>query len=107
MYKDVGNYGFQRPFIRGVGRNNHIILIINIDKNTRYSVSCICDKKDGGEPFFYHKEQAHFPKGNLAWANVLSWRKSMKIIKRSGSEAIFDINKIIAAVRKANDSVID
>ena len=31
----------------------------------------------------------------------------MKIIKRSGSEAIFDINKIIAAVRKANASVID
>ena len=31
----------------------------------------------------------------------------MKIIKRSGSEAVFDIKKIIAAVRKANDSVID
>ena len=31
----------------------------------------------------------------------------MKIIKRSGSEAIFDSNKIIAAVQKANASVID
>ena len=31
----------------------------------------------------------------------------MKIIKRSGSEAIFDINKIMAAVRKANAAVID
>jgi ribonucleoside-triphosphate reductase len=31
----------------------------------------------------------------------------MKIIKRSGSEDIFDIGKIEAAIRKANDSVID
>ena len=31
----------------------------------------------------------------------------MKIIKRSGSEDIFDLNKIMAAVQKANDSVID
>ena len=31
----------------------------------------------------------------------------MKIIKRSGSEAVFDINKISAAIRKANESVID
>ena len=31
----------------------------------------------------------------------------MKIIKRSGSEAVFDGNKIIAAVQKANASVID
>lgn len=31
----------------------------------------------------------------------------MKIIKRSGSEAVFDSEKIVAAVRKANASVID
>ena len=31
----------------------------------------------------------------------------MKIMKRSGSEDMFDINKIIAAIKKANDSVID
>ncbi len=31
----------------------------------------------------------------------------MKIIKRSGSEVIFDIDKIIAAIDKANASVID
>ena len=31
----------------------------------------------------------------------------MKIIKRSGSEAVYDSNKIIAAVQKANASVID
>ena len=31
----------------------------------------------------------------------------MKIIKRSGSEAVFDSDKIIAAVQKANASVID
>ena len=31
----------------------------------------------------------------------------MKIIKRSGSEDVFDIEKIEAAIRKANDSVID
>ncbi len=31
----------------------------------------------------------------------------MKIIKRSGSEVAFDLNKIIAAVQKANASVID
>lgn len=31
----------------------------------------------------------------------------MKIIKRSGSEAVFDGTKIIAAVKAANDSVID
>ena len=31
----------------------------------------------------------------------------MKIIKRSGSEAVFDENKIIAAINKANESVID
>ena len=31
----------------------------------------------------------------------------MKIIKRSGSEAVYDGEKIIAAIRKANDSVID
>lgn len=31
----------------------------------------------------------------------------MKIIKRSGSEVIFDIDKIIAAIEKANASVID
>ena len=31
----------------------------------------------------------------------------MKIIKRSGSEDEFDIKKIDAAIRKANDSVID
>ena len=29
----------------------------------------------------------------------------MKIIKRNGSEAIFDITKIIIAITKANDSV--
>ena len=29
----------------------------------------------------------------------------MKIIKRSGEEVIFDINKIIVAIRKANESV--
>ena len=31
----------------------------------------------------------------------------MKIIKRSGQEVVYDISKIIAAVRKANDSVVD
>lgn len=31
----------------------------------------------------------------------------MKIIKRSGSEAVFDIQKIISAIEKANASVID
>jgi len=31
----------------------------------------------------------------------------MKIIKRSGSEMLFDAEKITAAVRKANASVID
>ena len=31
----------------------------------------------------------------------------MKIIKRSGSEATFDVDKISAAIRKANESVID
>ncbi|MBQ8392269.1 MAG: hypothetical protein IJX51_00710, partial [Clostridia bacterium] len=29
----------------------------------------------------------------------------MKIIKRSGEEVIFDINKIVVAIRKANNSV--
>ena len=29
----------------------------------------------------------------------------MKIIKRNGSEAVFDISKIIAAVNKANNVV--
>ena len=31
----------------------------------------------------------------------------MKIIKRSGMEDTFDLQKIEAAIRKANDSVID
>jgi ribonucleoside-triphosphate reductase len=31
----------------------------------------------------------------------------MKIIKRSGSEVIFDVDKVIAAIEKANESVID
>ena len=31
----------------------------------------------------------------------------MKIIKRSGAEDTFDIKKIEAAIRKANNSVID
>ncbi len=31
----------------------------------------------------------------------------MKIIKRSGIEDTFDLSKIDAAIRKANDSVID
>lgn len=31
----------------------------------------------------------------------------MKIIKRSGVEDTFDANKIIAAINKANESVID
>ena len=31
----------------------------------------------------------------------------MKIIKRSGAEAIFDANKIAQAVKKANDSVVE
>ena len=31
----------------------------------------------------------------------------MKIIKRSGTEVIFNIDKILAAVTKANQSVID
>jgi ribonucleoside-triphosphate reductase (formate) len=31
----------------------------------------------------------------------------MKIIKRSGMEDTFDIKKIEAAIRKANESVID
>ena len=31
----------------------------------------------------------------------------MKIIKRSGVEVFFDSNKIVAAVQKANASVID
>lgn len=29
----------------------------------------------------------------------------MKVIKRNGSEVVFDIEKIIAAITKANDSV--
>ena len=29
----------------------------------------------------------------------------MKIIKRNGSEAVFDITKIIAAITKANETV--
>lgn len=33
--------------------------------------------------------------------------KYMKIIKRSGQEVAYDISKIIAAVRKANNSVVD
>ena len=33
--------------------------------------------------------------------------KHMKIIKRSGQEVAYDISKIIAAVRKANNSVVD
>ena len=32
-------------------------------------------------------------------------KTAMKIIKRSGEEVIFDINKIIVAIRKANESV--
>ena len=31
----------------------------------------------------------------------------MKIIKRSGAEVSFDLDKIVAAIRKANDSVKD
>ena len=31
----------------------------------------------------------------------------MKIIKRSGTEVIFDVDKILAAVKKANESVVD
>ena len=31
----------------------------------------------------------------------------MKIIKRSGSEVVFDIQKIVAAIVKANESVLD
>ena len=31
----------------------------------------------------------------------------MKIIKRSGMEVDFDVTKIAAAVRKANNSVVD
>ena len=31
----------------------------------------------------------------------------MKIIKRSGSEDVFDAAKIVAAIKKANESVID
>ena len=31
----------------------------------------------------------------------------MKIIKRSGKEVIFNVNKILAAVKKANESVVD
>ena len=31
----------------------------------------------------------------------------MKIIKRSGSEVVFDVEKIVAAIIKANDSVLD
>ena len=31
----------------------------------------------------------------------------MKIIKRSGTEVIFDKEKILSAVRKANESVVD
>ena len=31
----------------------------------------------------------------------------MKLIKRSGCEAVFDVQKIIAAITKANESVID
>ena len=34
-------------------------------------------------------------------------RWNMKIIKRSGVEVFFDSNKIVAAVQKANASVID
>lgn len=35
----------------------------------------------------------------------MTFTKKMKIIKRDGSEAQFDINKIVIAVSKANDSV--
>ena len=31
----------------------------------------------------------------------------MKIIKRNGSEAVFDISKIIAAIEKANKTVAE
>ena len=36
----------------------------------------------------------------------MTFTKKMKIIKRDGSEAQFDINKIVIAVSKANDSVV-
>ena len=29
----------------------------------------------------------------------------MKVVKRNGSEAVFDITKIIAAITKANDTI--
>jgi len=34
-------------------------------------------------------------------------RISMKIIKRSGAEAVFDISKIIIAINKANHEVVE
>ncbi len=38
---------------------------------------------------------------------MLEMRFSMKIIKRSGAEVTFDLDKIISAIRKANSSVKD
>ena len=46
----------------------------------------------------------------FVWLNVnymKGWDHFMKIIKRSGIEAVFDVSKIVEAVKKANDSVID
>jgi len=54
------------------------MLIFAIDKDTRYRYNSITNR---------------------------NWRKNMKLIKRNGSEVIFDGEKIAAAVRKANAAV--
>ena len=44
----------------------------------------------------------------FAWGYKISGgEKRMKIIKRSGSEVVFDVEKIVAAIIKANESVLD
>ena len=44
----------------------------------------------------------------FAWGYKISGgEKRMKIIKRSGGEVVFDVEKIVAAIIKANESVLD
>ena len=44
---------------------------------------------------------------SVASVVMIVWGLSMRIIKRSGTEATFDLEKIIAAITKANNSVND
>ena len=95
---------------------NHNLLFGCIDKTTRYGImtSFVIPRRSAHlchalceAHVVMKKHQRMITMARVAIYIQSEGEKRMKIIKRSGSEVVFDIEKIVAAIIKANESVLD